>query len=136
MNPSLIFVPVVVQILLTLALYVLLTIRKINSVKLGKVDEARRGLFDDAWPEDVIAVNNCIRNQFELPVLFYVTSILLYVLDAVTAFSLTVACLFVASRILHAHIHTGSNYVPFRRRVFMVGAVLILVMLIVVSASI
>lgn len=136
MNNNLIFFPVIVQIFLTLFLYILLTIRKIRALKSGSVDESRRGLFDDAWPIDVIAVNNCIRNQFEVPVLFYVLCILLFMLNAVSGLSLSIACLFVLSRFVHAYIHTGSNYVPVRRRIFMFSTVLILVMSVLVSSEI
>lgn len=136
MNSNLIFFPVVIQILLTLSLYVLLTVRKNRAVKAGNVNESRRGLFDDAWPVDVIAVNNCIRNQFEVPVLFYVLAVMLFLLNAVCTLSLVVAWLFVLSRVVHAYVHTGSNYVPVRRRIFMFSTLLVLIMSILVSSAI
>lgn len=128
MNLNSIFLPVAVQILLTLWLYILLNQRKQQATSQGQVDESRRGLFDDAWPESVIKVNNCIRNQFEVPVLFYVLCIALSALNAVGWLVLACAWLFVASRIAHAIVHTGSNIVPVRRRLFMVGTVLVIVM--------
>ncbi|WP_269621461.1 MAPEG family protein [Zhongshania sp. BJYM1] len=136
MNSNLIFFPVIVQIFLTLFLYILLTLRKIRALKSGSVNESRRGLFDDAWPIEVIAVNNCIRNQFEVPVLFYVLCMLLFMLNAVSVLSLSVACLFVLSRVVHAYIHTGSNDVPVRRRVFMISTVLVLIMSVLVTSAI
>lgn len=123
-----IFLPIVVQTLLILWLYILLNQRKQQATSQGQVDESRRGLFDDAWPESVIKVNNCIRNQFEVPVLFYVLCIALSALNAVGWLVLACAWLFVASRIAHAIVHTGSNIVPVRRRLFMVGTVLVIVM--------
>lgn len=136
MSNSLILFPVIVQILLTLSLYILLSVRKSRAVKRGDVDESRRGVFDDAWPVDVIVVNNCIRNQFEVPVLFYVLAIVLFALQAVDFVSLTVAWLFVASRVAHACVHTGTNYVPLRRRIFMAGTLLVLVMSVLASRAI
>lgn len=132
---NLIFFPIIFQVILTLSLYVLLSTRKNRAAKEGKVDESRRGVFDDAWPVDVVVVSNCIRNQFELPVLFYVLSILLWALKAVDYVSLVIAGLFVASRIAHSIVHTGSNHVPTRRRIFMFGTLLILVMSILVSRA-
>lgn len=132
---NLIFFPIIFQVILTLSLYVLLSTRKNRAAKEGKVDESRRGVFDDAWPVDVVVVSNCIRNQFELPVLFYVLSILLWALKAVDYVSLAIAGLFVASRIAHSIVHTGSNHVPTRRRIFMFGTLLILVMSILVSRA-
>ncbi len=136
MSNSLILFPVIVQILLTLSLYILLSVRKSRAVKRGDVDESRRGLFDDAWPVDVMVVNNCIRNQFEVPVLFYVLASVLFALQAVDYVSLLVAWLFVASRVAHAWVHTGSNYVPLRRRIFMFGTLLVLVMSVLASRAI
>ena len=62
MNPSQAFFPVIAQIALVLALYILLGKRKGKAASEGRVDESRRGLHNDAWPDEVIQVNNCIRN--------------------------------------------------------------------------
>jgi hypothetical protein len=121
MNRDLIFLPILVQVLLTLATYVLLIKTKIRAMKAGEVDMARRALHDDAWPESVMKINNNIRNQFEVPVLFYVLAFMLWALEAVNALTLAAAWLFAVSRIVHAWVHIGSNYVPNRRRAFTVG---------------
>lgn len=128
MSRDLIFLPVLVQVLLTLLVFVALIRAKIRAVKAGTVDMARRALHEDAWPDDVLQVNNNIRNQFQLPVLFYVLSFSLWAMDAVGVPALAVAWLFVVSRLVHAWIHVGSNYVPNRRRAFTVGWFLLLVM--------
>jgi hypothetical protein len=121
MTRNLIFVPVLVQVLLTLAIYVLLIREKIRALKAGTVDKERRALHDDAWPNSVMKINNNIRNQFEVPVLFYVLSFALWALHAVHWLALAAATLFVLSRILHTWAHVGSNYVPTRRKVFTFG---------------
>lgn len=128
MTPALIFIPLLVQVLLTLWLYVLLAQRKRRAVAQGDVDETRRGIYDDAWPEYVILVNNCIRNQFELPILFYVLVLSLWSLGATGSLALALAGLFATSRLLHAYIHTGSNHVPTRRRIFMFGVAIVAAM--------
>jgi hypothetical protein len=123
-----IFLPVVVQILLTLVVFVALGVAKGRALKTGAVDEKRRALFEDAWPESVIKINNNIRNQFQLPVLFYVLAIVLWLLGAAGVFAVVVAWLFVLSRVVHAYIHIGINYVPARRRAFMFGAGMVMIM--------
>lgn len=133
MNRDLIFLPILVQVLLTLATYVLLIKTKIRAMKAGEVDMARRALHDDAWPESVMKINNNIRNQFEVPVLFYVLAFMLWALEAVNALTLAAAWLFAVSRIVHAWIHIGSNYVPNRRRVFTVGWWIVLAMALLVA---
>jgi hypothetical protein len=120
--------PVLAQVLLTVAMYFVLAVAKSRAVKAGRVDLGRRALHDDAWPESVMKINNNIRNQFELPVLFYVLALMLWQLGDVDRLTLALAWLFVASRIVHAWIHTRSNYVPARRRVFTFGVMMVLAM--------
>jgi hypothetical protein len=125
MNRNQIFGPVLLQVLLTLAIYVLLVRAKVRAMKAGQVNMERRALHDDAWPESVMKINNNIRNQFEVPVLFYAVCFALWALDAVGLVAVVAAWLFAASRIVHAYIHIVPNYVPVRRRVFTVGWVLV-----------
>ena len=134
-NPAVIFWPVLVQILLTLSMYVLLLQRKKRAFNEGRVDEARRALHEDAWPDEVVQVNNNIRNQFHLPVLFYVICIMLWALQHVYVFTVILAWMFVFSRIVHAWVHVGSNYVPLRRRMFTFGVVMLFGLLVGVIAS-
>lgn len=128
MQADLIFIPVILQVCLVVWLYLLLGNRKKKAMLEGRVDEARRSLNEDAWPDDVRQVNNSIRNQFELPVLFYVCCMLLWALELVNLFTLIIACAFVVTRFWHAGIHTGSNFVPMRRRLFALGGVLLLML--------
>jgi hypothetical protein len=121
MYRNLIFWPVLVMVALTLLVYVRLIKVKIREMKAGRVDMARRGLHEDAWGEAVLQINNNIRNQFELPVLFYVLAIAFWSLDAVSVLVLVAAWLFVLSRIAHAWVHLTSNDIPNRRRLFTVG---------------
>jgi hypothetical protein len=121
MKGDLIFWPVLVMVLLTLLIYVRLIKVKIREMKAGRVDMARRGLHEDAWGEAVLQINNNIRNQFELPVLFYVVCGVLWALEAVGILALVAAWLFVLSRIAHAWVHLTSNYIPNRRRFFTAG---------------
>jgi hypothetical protein len=128
MPSNLILLPALAQILLTIVVYGALAAAKAKAVKGGLVDLDRRALHDDAWPESVMQVNNNIRNQFEVPVLFYVLTIILWQLNETGVLAQSLAWMFVASRYVHAWIHTGSNYVPARRKVFMFGCVVVLAM--------
>ncbi len=126
MNPDLILLPALAQILLVVVLYIHLAAAKSQAAQRGEVDESRRALYADAWPEPVIQINNCIRNQFEVPVLFFVLVAMLWMLQAASALTLTLAWLFVATRLLHAWVHIGSNVVPLRRRLFSIGLLLLI----------
>ncbi len=128
MDNNLIFLPVLIQILLTIIVFVALGIVKSRAVKLGLVDLEKRALHPDAWPDSVLKVSNNINNQFETPVLFYALALMLWAMNAVDAFALIFAWGFVVTRIVHAYIHTGSNIVPIRRMVFSIGCVFLLLL--------
>lgn len=130
MTHNLIFVPVTLQIALTLWLYIALGSAKSKAVKRGEVNEERRALHDDAWPDSVLQINNSIRNQFEAPVLFYVLIGTIWSIGAVNNYIHIAAWVFVISRIIHAAVHTGSNYVPLRRKLFMLGCFVLIGLLV------
>ncbi len=131
-----VFLPIVVQVMLTISLFVYLALAKAGASKQGLVDEERRSLHDDAWPDNVLQVNNCVRNQFETPVLFYVLVILLWLTNGVTLYVHIFAWAFVATRIVHALIHVRSNYVPLRRKVFIVGGLNLMALTVLLIYSI
>ena len=128
MDPKQIFWPVLVQILITIAGYMLLGVRKARAIKANEVDQTKTALDNDAWPEYVLMVSNNIRNQFQVPVLFYVLCFVFYSINAVTTTVLYLAWAFVITRIIHASIHMSTNYVPARFRVFTLGFVIMTIM--------
>ena len=127
-----IFVPVIIQVFLTLFVYLRLMQVKKRAAAEGRVDRVRIALRDDAWPDYVIQVNNNIRNQFELPVLFYVLATVLWLLDSVHGVAIAASTVFVLSRIVHAGIHLSINALPPRRHLFTVGWVAVFVMAVLV----
>jgi hypothetical protein len=132
MSRDWILVPVIIQVFLTLFVYLRLLQVKKRAAAEGRVDRTRVALRDDAWPDYVIQVNNNIRNQFELPVLFYVLAVILWLLESAHGVAVAAATVFVVSRIVHAGIHLSINAVPPRRHTFTVGWVAVFVMAVLV----
>lgn len=128
MDPKQIFWPVLVQILLTIVGFMLMGVQKAKAVKANDVDMTKTALNNDAWPEYVMKVTNNVRNQFQVPLLFYVICFVFYSINAVTTTVLYLAWAFVITRIIHAYIHMSSNYLPARFRVFTLGFVILVVM--------
>ena len=133
MSSNHIFWPVLAQVLLTLVMFIVLGARKAKAVKAGKVNREQAALDNRVWPEYVVKVSNNIANQFEVPILFYILCVVLYSINAAGTVAIVLAWLFVASRYAHAWVHVGSNYVPVRMRLFMVGCVVLLSMLAVAA---
>jgi hypothetical protein len=67
-------------------------------------------------------------NLFEVPVLFYTVSILIYVTDKVDTAFVILAWLFVLGRCAHSYIHVTSNYVPRRFNIYIVTGLILLAM--------
>ncbi len=128
MRNNWILLPIVLQIVLALEAYIALAWTKGKAVKHKAVDLHRAALDESAWPDAVRKINNNIRNQFEVPVLFYVLALILWQMNAAGALAQTLAWLFVISRVAHAFIHTGSNRVPMRRNVFTFGLLVLIAM--------
>jgi hypothetical protein len=67
-------------------------------------------------------------NLMQAPTLFYVVALLMIALHNVDASQVLLAWIYVASRTLHAVIHIGFNYVPFRFAVYAVSCITLAVM--------
>ena len=133
MNSNHILWPVLAQIFLTLIIFITLGVRKAKAVKASAVNRQQAALNNRVWPEDVVKVSNNIANQFEAPVLFYVLCLVLYSINAADMVAIGLAWLFVLSRFAHAYVHIGSNYVPMRLRLFLLGCFVLIAMLIQVA---
>ncbi len=125
MDQHLILWPLLAQILLTILMYGRLAIVKKREIAAGNVDLKKTALDQSAWPKSVIKINNNLRNQFETPILFYILCILLWALHGVTTASFVVACAYVAARVVHAVVHTTSNFVPARFAMFTLSVLLL-----------
>jgi hypothetical protein len=115
------FWPLVAHAFLVFCLYGLLVVRRAAVVRSGKVERIafRENL---AEPEESRVVNKAIANQFELPVLFYAVSVLLFITEADNLVALVLAWVFVAARYLQVVMHLMGN-LPLRRLSFMLGFV-------------
>ncbi|MGO4437717.1 MAPEG family protein [Rhizobium sp. RAF56] len=114
------FWPMVAHVLLVFLLYGLLAMRRAAIVKAGKAD---RSVFRENRdePSESLVVRNSIANQFELPVLFYAVSIVLYVAQADNLLAMVLAWIFVASRYAHAYVHVTINRLSLRGPLFLLG---------------
>ncbi|MCQ4631821.1 MAPEG family protein [Shinella sp. CPCC 100929] len=112
--------PMIAHVALVFCLYLLLSLRRVSAVKEGRasVSQFRENREE---PAESLIVKNCLANQFELPVLFYAVSILLYLVDADNPVTVAGGWLFVALRYAHAYVHVTSNRIRYRRPLFIAG---------------
>lgn len=117
--------PVFIQIFLTLFIGVQTAVGRVKVIRSGQVHPSKIALDSSNWPDDLRKLGNSLGNQFELPVLFYVLCIVAMLSNMADSIAITLAWVFVVSRIVHAYIHTTSNRVTRRALVFFFGAFII-----------
>lgn len=78
-------------------------------------------------PEKIAVSRQTLKNQFELPIIFYFLVSILISINDITKFDVIFAWFFVASRYFHSYIRLTSNFVPLRAKVFILGFVILLV---------
>lgn len=136
MSQHVIIYPVLVQVLVTFFVLLAMVKSRGDSVRdkgASVQDVALSG--DTVWNDQAVKASNNYRNQFEMPVLFYAVTAFALILRMVDIFFLTLAWLFVATRVVHAFIHVGPNNVAPRSIAFAIGAVIVLVMWLMIGAK-
>jgi len=129
------FAPLFVQVALTLALLLRLGQLRLRLVRAGNVSLRDYALGADVWPIDANNVANAFRSQFELPVLFYVVTVLAFMSDRMSVGLVVLSWLFVVSRLLHALIFVTTNNIPRRFAVFTAGYLVLIAIWLAFLAS-
>ncbi|CDZ57182.1 MAPEG family protein [Neorhizobium galegae] len=112
--------PMIAHAALVFFLYWLLSKKRYMAVKSGSA-EAGQFRENREEPRESLVVHNNLKNQFELPILFYAVCLVLYVSTADNWGSVALAWIFVLSRYAHSYVHLTSNRLRYRRPIFMVG---------------
>lgn len=123
-----VLLPLFVEVALTLGLLLWLAVLRRNDLLSGAVRPAQIALRERHWRQRTQQVGNALSNQFELPVLFYLLTVLEVVTRHADFVFVVLAWIFVVSRLGHAYIHTTSNRVMQRGTVYGVGAMVLIVM--------
>jgi len=136
MTIQMVLLPVFVQVALTFGLLIWMASARTASVTRGETKLRDIALGQSAWPAKPTQISNCYDSQFQIPLLFYVLVVLAWITKQADLIFVVMAWIFVLSRLAHAYIHTGSNHVPTRFRVFAVGMIVLLLMWIVFAVRI
>jgi hypothetical protein len=118
MSLQAILLPLFVEVILTFALLFWLAPLRGLAVSSGAVRPEDIALREPNWPKRTTQVANSYSSQFELPVLFYVLTVLEYVTRQAGLLFVVLAWVFVIFRLLHAYVHVTSNLVNVRGPLF------------------
>jgi hypothetical protein len=128
MSIQAILLPLFVQVALTLFLLFWTGRARVAAVRRGDVHPRDIALRESNWPRQETQIANAYHNQLELPVLFYVLTILAIITRHADLLFVVLAWLFVVLRLVHAYIHLTSNHVGRRFAVFAASVLVLLVM--------
>jgi hypothetical protein len=123
-----VLLPLFVQVLLTFVLLIWMESLRFAAVRRGDVHPSDIALREPNWPHRLLQVQYACHNQLELPILFYVLTILAWITRFADLLFVVLAWVFVLLRIAHAYVHVTDNNVARRGLIFMVGAVVLIVM--------
>lgn len=119
-NIAWILLAALVQIALTIVVYIVLVRARIAGVKSGEVKASQYELVEGE-PRKLALVTNHLRNQFELPVLFFALVAFLIAINRVTMIDVILAWAFVVLRVLHSAAALKADNVAMRMRFFGIG---------------
>lgn len=128
MSIQFILLPLFVQVVLTFALGFWLAGLRAPAVRRGEIKPRDIALREPNWPKHMLQVGNSYQNQFEVPVLFYVLTVLAIVTKQADLLFVVLAWVFVLSRVAHAYVHVTSNHLGRRGAWFGIGAVVLAIM--------
>jgi hypothetical protein len=127
MSVQMILLPLFLQVLLTIALGLHLAVRRRLAFAQGTrwQDISMR---EPNWPKDAIIAHNAYLNQFEMPVLFYVLTILALITKQADLLFVIMAWIFVVMRYCQAAVFLTTNHVPIRGAFFGIGVLVLAIM--------
>jgi hypothetical protein len=123
-----ILAPLFVLVLMTFVLGFRIPFLSVPALRRGEVRPEDINLRQPNWPRPIQQVNNSYTSQFELPVLFYVLTVLAIISKHADVLFVVMAWIFVLARLWHAAIHVTSNDVRIRGPVFGIGAIVLAIM--------
>ena len=123
-----VLLPLFVEVILTFVLLFWMAFVRTRSVATGATRTHDIALREPNWPAPVTKIANAFHNQLELPMLFYVLTILAWDTHHAGTVFVVLAWLFVLTRVILAIVHVTDNNLRRRGPVFIVGAIVLAIM--------
>ena len=125
MDQTRIFAPVFAMIFLTIVVWVYMYAQRIPFIRKNRLSPSQLTPVEFARlsPPGVSNPSDNLKNLFEIPILFYLLSIYLFVTQQVDAVYLAASWVFVALRILHSAVHCTVNIIVLRFCLYLVATI-------------
>jgi hypothetical protein len=128
MSIQFVLLPLFVEVLLTFGVMFGMMYFRTSSLQRGETRLKDIALREPNWPVRATQFGYAFANQFELPVLFYVLTILEIVTRHADLLFVLLAWIFVVMRVLQAWVHVTHNNVRVRGAFYGVGAIILVIM--------
>jgi hypothetical protein len=138
MNPSLIFLPSFAMVLLAYAILAFMFIGRLGGMKKhrARIQSLADPVREAQIFSESVNISDNFENLFEMPVLFFTASLVIYVLSRVDHVYLALTWLYVVLRVLHSIVHCTSNRVTYRSLLFFFSMVVLLTIWIRIASQI
>jgi len=123
-----VLLPVFVLVGLTFALLLWMAGVRRQALVGGETRVRDVALGQPNWPTRATQIGNCFKNQFELPLLFYILIALALPLRHADLFIVLMSWVFVVTRFVHAGIFVTSNDLRRRSLVWFAGVLVVFAM--------
>src|SRR4051794_26161117 len=128
MSVQMVLLPVFVMVGLTFALLLWMAGARRGTLVSGETRIKDIALGQQNWPQRATQIGNCYRNQFELPVLFYVLIALALPLRRADLVIVLLSWVFVVTRFVHAGVFVTSNDLNRRSLAWFAGVLVLFAM--------
>ncbi len=125
MSQQAILGPVFAMVLLTFVVWTYMYVRRIRFINANQIspkDMAVPGALAALSPPEVSNPSDNLKNLFEMPVLFYLLTMILLVTGQVDTVYLIASWIFVSFRALHSAVHCTINIVLLRFNLYLVSS--------------
>ncbi len=136
MTITTVLLPLFAQVLLTFTLMLGMMYFRGSALQRGETRYPDIAMREPKWPQRATQFAYSFGNQFELPVLFYVLTILVIITRHADLAFVALAWIFVTFRILQAGVHVTSNNVQLRGAFYGIGALVLVVMWMIFAVDI
>ena len=131
MSVRFVLLPLFVEVLLTFGVMFGMMYFRTSTLRRGETRLQDISLREPNWPKRATQFGYAFANQFELPVLFYVLTILVIITRHADLLFVLLAWIFVLMRVLQAVVHVTNNNVRIRGAYYGVGALILFIMWII-----
>jgi hypothetical protein len=123
-----VLLPLFVEVTLTFVLLFWMAFLRTTAIVSGSTKIHDIALRQPNWPVHATQVANSFHNQLELPILFYVLTILAWDTHHAGTVFVALAWVFVILRVIQAVIAVTDNHVRRRGLAFILGAIVLAIM--------